>query len=77
MAWPEPVGVVTWMGRDILRPRFDALLSRHHPPAAVTDDFAAHHPELVSAGTIGAAPSQLLSMSALIDHAANWFSTHR
>ena len=26
MAWPEPVGVVTWMGRDILRPRFDALL---------------------------------------------------
>ena len=45
--------------------------------ATVTDDFAAHHPELVSAGTIGAAPSQLLSMSALIDHAANWFSTHR
>jgi aminoglycoside 3-N-acetyltransferase len=45
--------------------------------AAVTDDFADHHPELVSAGTIAAAPSRLLSMSALIDHAANWFSTHR
>ena len=26
MAWPEPVGVVTWMGRDIWRPRFDAPL---------------------------------------------------
>jgi hypothetical protein len=76
MAWPEPVGVVTWMGRDILRPRFDALLVAASS-AAVTDDFAAHHPELVSAGTIGAAPSQLLSMSALTDHAANWFSTHR
>jgi hypothetical protein len=24
MAWPEPVGVVTWMGRDIWRPRFGA-----------------------------------------------------
>jgi hypothetical protein len=36
MAWPEPVGVVTWMGRDILRPRFGALLSRHHPPPSQT-----------------------------------------
>jgi aminoglycoside 3-N-acetyltransferase len=45
--------------------------------AAVTDDFADRYPELASAGTVGAAPSQLLSMPALIDHAANWFSTHR
>jgi aminoglycoside 3-N-acetyltransferase len=45
--------------------------------AAVTDDFADRYPELASAGTVGAAPSRLLSMSALIDHAANWFSTHR
>ena len=48
-----------------------------HDFAAVTEDFADHHPELVSAGTIGAAPSLLLSMSALIDYATTWFSAHR
>ena len=48
-----------------------------HDFAAVTEDFAQTYPELVSAGTIGAAPSLLLSMSALIDHATTWFSAHR
>jgi aminoglycoside 3-N-acetyltransferase len=48
-----------------------------HDFAAVTEDFADHHPELVNAGTIGAAPSLLLSMTALIDHATSWFSAHR
>jgi aminoglycoside 3-N-acetyltransferase len=45
--------------------------------AAVTDDFADHHPELVSVGTVGAALSRLLSMPAAIEHAVSWFSTHR
>ena len=48
-----------------------------HDFASVTEDFAHHHPELVNAGTIGAAPSVLLSMTALIDHAAAWFSANR
>ena len=32
MAWPEPVGVVTWMGWDILESRSTLCWSRHHPP---------------------------------------------
>ena len=34
MAWPEPVGVVTWMGRDILESRSTLCWSRHHPQFA-------------------------------------------
>jgi aminoglycoside 3-N-acetyltransferase len=57
----------TWVELDV----------HDHDFAAVTEDFAHHHPELVSVGTIGAAPSLLLSMTALIDHAATWFSANR